>query len=712
MVAGFFAVSLYSGYVGYVDFQLQNATDAGIITQAVASTAHGHAVPFYEYWDCLHKSRCSFLLVHPAFVLYAAAPFYLLAPSTLTLFALRSAVIAVAAVPLYWLTRQVTRSSAKGLLAAGMFLVWAPTFAGDAFSLHLESLFPLELISLAALWQSGRYRWGLAAASTAFVTYEVSPVFTFLVGLFFLVPYLDRAFRDRWRRWRAGAADHRSFRWSVSLWFGTFREAWRTREVRYLAVLMGASVAAYLALSFFINVWGCELLGVACPSLSPGVAGVLNNPSSPGFHSLGAILSSPETISIGEYWLVLYALIAFLPLLSPRALVLSVPWIGWTFLTISSNFATIGREYSLIAAGPIFIGLAYGLVRVPSEWFGGESSAKPTVAVTDATAADPAAPPAPRRRPRPSRAAWVGILVAVVVANGLLMPINPVLSDLGVNPGPPFATNYFHHSLEVSPGIEWVEQLLSTVPYSATLVVPASVFPLVANYPHAYVTGATVGPTLANLPFNVSGGPQYVVVPASVTGLGTNLTHNLSEPLLYGMRGYVGDSPLGPLLLYELGYSLPAELFGPALAPTPITYLAGTGLTAGPKGVEVANTSSPSGKVIKSVGGANPTGLVWSGPDALLAPGNYTLSVDVVLTGANFTQHLNDAALRVNVDGFGLDPLVATLTASRFDPGAWTNVSFNLALTDPLPKTNIEGTLVNSLFAVTVVSVSLAADGP
>jgi uncharacterized membrane protein len=117
-VIAFFVFSLYSGIVAYADLQTQNSIDTGIFTQALASTIHGHVAPYYESYDCMVKARCSFLLVHPGLVLYAAVPFYALVPSTLTLFALRAFCVATAAIPLYWLTRRITGSPWKGLLAA------------------------------------------------------------------------------------------------------------------------------------------------------------------------------------------------------------------------------------------------------------------------------------------------------------------------------------------------------------------------------------------------------------------------------------------------------------------------------------------------------------------------------------------------------------------------------------------------------------------
>ena len=709
MVLAFFAISLYSGIAAYANFQLSNSTDAGIILQAVASTAHGHVAPFYESYDCMVKSRCSFLLVHPAIILYVAVPFYTLAPSIITLFALQSTVVAAAAIPLYWLTRQVTGSSGKGLLAAGMFLVWAPTLAADAFSLHLECLLPLELISLAALWQSGRYRLGLAVAFVAFLTFEITPIFTFLIGVFFLFPYVERFFRIQWRRWRSGSRDKTPVRSEIFRWLNDGRQGLRLREVRYLLVLMVGSAAAYVALSLFMNVWGYGILGVGSPS---EIAGIFYNNSTPATQSVGTILHSSQTVSTGEYWLLLYGLLAFIPLLSPRALILSVPWIGWTFLTDSSYFTTIGHEHAMVAAGPLFIGLAYGFGRIR---VGRPSPGPEEKGVTAARepAAAPYAVPIARLRIRSVKAGWAVGLTIVVVANALLMPINPVLSDLGGAPGAPFAPNYFDHSLEISPAFAWAEQLVSIVPYNATVAGIYSYFPLLANYPHAYVIVHPVQMHTSNLPFNVSRGPQYVLVTAPLIGFLTgNLSRSVSDPLLYGMRGYVGLAAQGPLLLYERGFAGPAEVFGPGLPRTAATYLPSSGLDSGPKGVEATDPSSPSGVVITSLGGTNRTGLVWTGPDALFAPGNYSLNVEVVVTGANLTLHPDQAALRVNVAGFGGTPVNQTFDASRFVSGEWTNLSFNLSLANPLPEMNIDGYLDSVQLSVAVASVSLEPAGP
>ncbi|MGB7124975.1 MAG: DUF2079 domain-containing protein [Thermoplasmata archaeon] len=706
MVVAFFCVSVYSGIVSYDNLQTANSTDAGIITQAVASTTHGHVAPFYESFDCEVKARCSFFLVHPSFVLYPAVPFYALVPSTVTLFALRSGLVALSAVPLYWLTRQVSKSPAKALLASGLFLLWAPTYLGDAFSLHLESLLPLELFTLAALWQSGRYRLGLVVALLMFLTFEIYPLFSFLLGAFFLAPYVARPIRSEWDRWRSGTPG-RPLRMTIALGWQFARNSWRERPVRYGLVLMGSSVAAYILLALFINVLGAHLLGVAPPTVAPGITGIFTNPSSPATQSLSTLFTSPQTRDTAEFWLVLYALVAFIPLLSPRALILSVPWIGWTFLTDSDRFTTIGHQYGMIAAAPIFVGLAYGLQRVPL----GRSSPGPAGAPTPpgTAAGRPGTVRFARRWRRPTpRTAWIGVLAALCVANGLLAPINPILPDLGVKLGTPFQPLYFDHGLVISSSFQYVEQLVAVIPHAATVLVGSPAYPLFANFPHAYVIGPRSLANTSNLPFNVSAGPEYAVLTeAALLTLAENTSRNISDPSLYGMRGYVGSTSQGPLLLYEKGYTGPAQLFGPPVPALLATFDAQSGLKPGARGAVAPDPSSPSGTVIESLNATNRTGLVWTGPNEFVSPGNYTLSVRVMMTGSNLSLEPKAHALRISVTGFGGNPVDETYNASNFPPGQWVSLAINFSLTEPLPSANVEGFLGEDQFSVAVAFVAI-----
>jgi uncharacterized membrane protein len=705
-VVGFFAISFYSGIVAYTNLQTQNPTDAGIITQAVASTAHGHVAPFFESYDCIVKARCSFLLVHPSFVLYAAVPLYALAPSTVTLFGLRAALVAGAAIPLYALARRVTGSSGKGLIAAGLYLVWAPSFLGDAFSLHLESLLPLEMFTLALLWVEGRYRLALGVAVISFLTFDVFPIFTFLVGAFFLYPYFKTTVQSGWRRWRGGHSTRFPLRPAFAFGWRQLREGWRVREVRSLAVLMTSSIAAYLVLDLWVNVWGSAVLGLVAPSLPPGIGGLLSTNSSPAVVPLGTILSSAQTLMTAEYWLILFALVAFIPFLYPRGFILSGPWIAWTLLTNTSRFSTLGHQYSLMAAGPIFIGLAYGLQRLS---FDPRPRLLPSSDPTLYPGRAGSRPVAKARRWRlpSSRTAWTTVIGIVVIGNCVLLPICPLLPALGVVPPSPFEGGYFDHSLEISPAFGSVQDLVASIPSGASVGATVQLFPLVANHPHAYVLAGSHTPEdLANLPFNISAGPQYVLTSAdTLSQLQADLFRNVSNPSLYGISGYVASTPTAPVLLFEKGFAGSSERFGPG-GPTPAaSYVPGDGLLPGNHGVEGPDPSSPTGVVIQSLNQTDRIGIVWTGPATYLSPGNYSVVIELVVSGQNLSMSPTAHTVRIDIGGFGGTLLNETLPASAFSPGMWMNLTFSLALDQPFPSLNVEGFLVTEEASVAVASV-------
>jgi uncharacterized membrane protein len=707
MITAFTAVSFYAGTISFYDFQTRNSTDLTIFMQALTSTIGGHAAPFYESFDCVVKTRCSFLLVHPSPALYLAVPFYAVAPTPLTLFAFQSVGVGLAAVPLYVLTRSATRSSGKGLLAAGMYLLWAPTLGGEAFSFHLEAFLPLALLTLAALWATGHYRWGLAAALASYLVLEIAPVFAFFIGLFFLSFALERVVlrgRDAWRRRRSDQAA----RGPIRSMLDAVREELRRQDVRYTLAMMGASVVAAVLLFAFMNVWGARILGVPAPPVPAGLAGVFYDNSSPGLHGLGAVLTSAQLPYTAAFWLILYALVAFVPLLSPRSLIVALPWIGYTFLTDTTRYVEIGSQYSMVAAVPVFFGLAYGLERLPLFAARSVGSASPPSAA--GLPERPRAAAARARRRRAYRAVWVVALGVVLVTNLVFLPIDPLLADRGVTLTEPFQAGYQDHSLVVLPGFAWVQRLVADVPKNASVTASFSVFSLFANYPNAFVL---VDPDNESrwsyLPINLTGGPDDVVFYASVTrGLGPNLTANLSDPARYGLEAWVGTTTVGPLFLYARGVSGPAALYGPAPAAPTYNWTAANGsLIPGADGRFQTAASAPSGAEISTPVVANRTGELWRAPEEFLSPGTYSVHVLLSVTALNASEPTRRPVLTLRDEGLGVPDQNWSYDRSDFPTSGWTSLSLNLTFAEPVPGLQLWENVDTPGYDVAVAGVTI-----
>ena len=699
MVVAFASISFYSGVVSFVNLQADNSTDLGIFMQAFSSTVRGHPAPFYESFDCLSKFRCSFLLVHPSPMLYGIVPVYALFPGPYTLYAFQSIGVALAALPLYGLARNATGSASKALVAAGLYLVWAPTLGGEAFSFHLESFLPLGILATAYLWQTGRYRLGLVAALATFLTIEVGPVFTFLLGAFFLYPYAASGFR-LWRDRRAGTG-RAPLRTSARFWWGRVRETLRGLEVRYTLLLMAASIAAYAVLYLFLNVFGAALLGVGAPPIPPGIGGVFFNNSTPGISPVSTTVMSSQTVLSLEFWIILYALAGFLPFFAPRSLILSVPWVGWTVLTDSSRFTTIGHQYSLVAAGPIFFGVAYGLARLPFR----ASAPRP--------AAVPDPPRTPRRSPRtrPAVVVAVTLLVGLVATNALLLPIDPALSDAGISLGAPFSPNYQSHTLLILPGFSDVEQLLGEIPNGAEVTAPAQLFPLLADRPNAIVLipGAE-RENFTRLPGSLTNNPAFVVLyPGFYIGWKGPLKGNVSEPSMYGVRGYVASTSVGPILVYEYGYSGTPTQVGPPFSPYSASLYPGRGISAGGIGYVEPNATAPTGEVITNRAGM--AGGVWRTPVTILPPGNYTASFLVSATYSNASLYHRATVLRLEMSGAGIPFSNLTVPASELSNGTWTNVTWTFTTPVPVIEFDLTGYLDVPTVRLSVGSVNIVPSG-
>jgi uncharacterized membrane protein len=681
MIAAFFVVSLYGGVVAYYNLTIDaaHAYDLSIFQQAFSSTVHGYRVPFYESTDCIVKGRCSFLIVHPSFILYPLTPIYGAFPSPIALFAERSLIVGLAAVPLFWLTRQVTRSDGKALLAAGLFLLWAPTLSGDLYSFHVESFIPIELFTMAALWQAGRYRWGLLAATISFVTIEAAPVFVALIGVFFLSPEIEAAIRAAWRgrKGRRGLGQRLTgaFRDGVASVRGSLRRV----DVRYTVALVVVAAVGYVAVNLFMNEFGAGLLGVPNPPEPAGLAGLFYNNSQTGTTGdVSALVGSPGFVVSIEYWLIVYALVAFIPLLNLRSFVIvGLPWMGYTMFNQVHRFSTLSSQYTMLAAIPVFLGVAYGLARVDFR-----RTIWPRKLRRNRTTPDPGptgAPTPPTRRRRRVATSWGIVFGVVIAANLVINPMVPLIPDTLGTPHGVFGPYYFEPWDTVQPGFAAVEQLVALIPSSASVAVALNLFPLVANNLYAYRLAANP-PNVTGLPFNLSAGPDWVLAtPNTVGGGGKPLETYLPNETYYQLRGYVATSTIGPIVLYERGYVGPAELFGPPGPVAAATWTGASGLTVGHFGVRVANSSVAGGYVFETNQSSGKTGPVCGATVGLLPAGSYSLAIDLARLPPIVNISGTARVLQLRLTGFSGLVWESNVTAANLTVSGWTTLDFDFA---------------------------------
>jgi uncharacterized membrane protein len=668
--------------------ELETTTwDQGLYQQALWSTAHGRT--FYEAADLETGGYRSLLQVHTVLLLYLLVPLYNALPYQTTLFAVQSLVVAAASVPLYFLARDLTRSDRLALVAAVLFLAWTPTLSSTLYDFHAEAFLPIELFAVVLFWERERYLVGALVAGVAFATFELAPVLLAFVALFFLLP-----FRGPTRDGTASPDGEDGARGS------RFRTALSTPRVRASLFLLAASVAAYSLLVYYRVDWLQASLGTSTVLL-PSHGYVI------GF-TPGGLDLSVANLSVGfeakvTYWVVILALLGFVPLLAPRALLVTVPWFVFTLLSPTTTYVELGFQYGFVAGATLLVAFAYGLPRaraLAEAWTAHPPHAEPTEA-------SPSGSRGWLRRLDRNRGAMVAALVLLVGLNVALSPVNPVLQGQG--PGSGYLLSY-----SVGAGYPSVEKLAGLIPGGASVVASDNLFPLVANDVNAYTLPAVPGSLLV-LPFTEDRLPQFVFLASDRTAaVPAWLAGELYSPGAYGVRAVAWTSPAGPVLLYEDGYTGPSSVYGSA-PPVSFTDVGGS-LTSHPAGYIPSRPSGPTPgaeDVAASIPGA--LGMFFTGPWVGLSAGTYsaTLLVSVEATPGDPAPAASEPALWVGSGAFAQAPFFgATLAFASVSGPAWAPVSFTFTVAAPSIEFEVQGIVLGTNVQAFLESLDVTAVPP
>ena len=666
------------------------AYDLGAYQQILWTGAHGGT--FFDAPDSELVFVPNIFWIHPAPLLVLLAPLYAAAPKPATLFLLQSLAIALAAIPLYAISKHIGVPGRWALVPSLLLIVWVPTLSGALFDFHLESFLPVGLLTAFALWQRQRYLWGLVAAVFVFSTLEVGPVYVVFLAIYFLLPSGTGPTGSSGSK--AGAS-RQSTTSRISTFVRGYGRFLVQREALWSAGLLAGSVGAFLLLRAWQS--GALLASLGHP-VPPGVPGA---PVAYTGWTGGSLGLSISALGQGfsdrlEYWLVAYALVGFLPFLAPRALLLTIPsWLLSFLYYEPSTFATFGTQHGLLNVFPVFVGVALGMVRL----------------VPALRPLEPSVPTARYGPPvLPSRAKpWVvGALVLLVATNMALSPANPWPQE------PTNGNGGYSISYSIPPGGAELQQLAGLVSPDADVLASDNLFPLVANDPSAYtLLWYPANPPF--LPFNSSHLPTYVLLAQNEVGDSPDwLVHSLYDGSTYRLRGVAWSTPVGTGLLFERSWTGPTATWG--TPPRGGSYAADAfwlGPAAQlPSGGSIG-AQAPSGtSAIVSQGGVQ--GVVWYGPYESLAPGNYSASVKLKVSewgGAPVNTSRSVLELEIGAWGFG-DWVDRWFSVADLKDRAMTVLNVSFEVTQPAVDVEVRGIQTSTTSVVTLYSTDIVGDNP
>ncbi len=756
------AFQIFISFLSAREFR-QNAGDLGIVIQAFSTLGNGRF--FWATNPYLRFGIVSILNAHFSWVYFAVYPFYALFPSETTLFVIQAVAIALAMIPLQSLASEASGSPRKGLLVAGLYLAWAPMYAGMPNSFHLEAFLPVVFFGLVLTWYRKEYALGLVLAIVAGFILDVAPILTGLIGVMFLTYPAQAAIRTARRLsspnlgTRGGDPPSR-IRATGSHLSRVFGAVIRLRAVRAGLGLVLVSILVFYAMRY----------------LEANFVGWLGfHGSALGINRIVGLSTGNFFVAFGQklvFWPLMLATVGFLPLLYPRVLIVLLPWIGYTFLEAGAGWYEVSSHYVAIAAVPLYIGVALGIAVLPlgsrsgftapqsegtpgrsrdsASPLGGVSQGEPAIGRSSRSvwlyaesggftlvllkrrsgALTPSASALLRsghriERARFAKGAFVGsivLILGVLVANVAINPLNPVTASVIASSGNPLflgSGGPYLLTLEPSPGYGAVVRLAGQITPHASLFVEPAMYPLITGDPNAYTWDAAFNPQF--VPFNNTTLPEYVLSNQATLRLFNHYVSNISRIVwansTYGLEGWVQSSPISSVFLFERGYTGPTLNFGP-ITYSPINFGTGSGLSPGPAG-RYASTAFNGSTIPVIASAPNRTGLMWLASEASqsLPAGNYTVLVEFHASGSSATCAAVPAKATVLTISGNVPSnsrlFAAPVAFHQISCGAWVQLSVPFTLTHPVSFIKLDGIRPAKPLplALTVASVEIVPVG-
>jgi len=155
------------------------AFDLGIYMQSLWTTLHSDSIFYTSLWEGSRFAN------HFEPILFFVLPLYALFPQAETLLVLQSLVLALGAIPVYWIARDELGGKA-GVTFAGLYLLYPALHGINQDEFHGSALAIPFLLFCFYMFKIRRYRWGMAFAVLAMMCKENVPLVVIFMGLYWL----------------------------------------------------------------------------------------------------------------------------------------------------------------------------------------------------------------------------------------------------------------------------------------------------------------------------------------------------------------------------------------------------------------------------------------------------------------------------------------------------------------------------------------------
>ncbi|HJX23330.1 MAG TPA: DUF2079 domain-containing protein [Candidatus Bathyarchaeia archaeon] len=536
------------------------AWDLGIYNQALWSTAFSGKF-FYYTCELYFVQNGSFFGIHFAPILLFLLPLYYLFPSPEFLLSFQSLILALGAIPLYFLCK-LKLNRGLGIVFSLSYLLYPPLQGVNSYDFHVQAFFPFLMLSAVYYLEKRDWKYFIFLILSLMVIEQVSYLVIFL-GI-----YVLWAFRKR------------------------IVSAIRTRKTDRAALI-------FPFVTILSGVMWIFLAGAVINQINPDIPPELraaqnfivlgvDDPAKIPIYALLHPLKVFEALRFDfnqkfSYLLMHFAPLVFLPVIEPGLLIATLPWFGISLLSNYIPYYQIGFQYSAIVIPFIFASAVLGTRKLLGRELAHGKIMK--------------------------RMAHLLILCSLVFSISL-SPLSPLIQGN-------FPSNAYNIPVMTSHSL-LLHDVIRMIPQNASILTQDNIFPHVSNRLDAYVI---VPQIQGDTPFwqkaasYIKGiNTTYVLIDLkSNPGAGTFLLQDAVDKRIYGLYVYIDG-----IMLFKANYNGNPVLF----QPIDLKYNY-TNLKVGSGGAAEDPTSTSKKVLILKTSDPHRYAF-WFGPYETLPSGNYS----------------------------------------------------------------------------------------
>lgn len=322
-----------------------NAFDLGIYRQALHTTLFEGKF-FYETPDLYYTFTGSFFGVHFVPIIFLLLPLYYVFPMPETLLIFQSLIIALPAIPIYYLSLFLSQKKNIAISFAAFYLLNPFIHSLNTYDFHIESFLPL--FSTLALYYFETKRWKRFVAFSVLVGMTID--FAAIISLFFGIYGFTR--------------------YSKSVLRLILRKKMAKEE--YEAVVASFAVFVISVFLLFTAILVISHFG-PIPLSSTGVNALFSKLGSNYREIMVNIILEPwrlvDSFLYDAIYKLAYLSAMFLSVFcfayySPREIILCAPWIGVTLLTTNGVLYQLGYQFSAFIIPFIMYASIHGVIKI------------------------------------------------------------------------------------------------------------------------------------------------------------------------------------------------------------------------------------------------------------------------------------------------------------------------------------------------------------